>query len=57
VVDAAAISVETLNGEVMLSGFARSASEKAEAEHIARGVKGVKSVKNAVQIRTADTRG
>ncbi|MFZ5508205.1 MAG: BON domain-containing protein [Pseudomonadota bacterium] len=55
-VDAAAISVETLNGEVMLSGFAKSAAEKAEAERIARSVKGVKSVRNALQIRAAETR-
>src|SRR3990167_7654206 len=30
-VDAAAISVETLNGTVMLSGFAKNAAEKAAA--------------------------
>ncbi|MBC7205701.1 MAG: BON domain-containing protein [Methyloversatilis sp.] len=50
-VDASAISVETLNGEVMLSGFAKDATEKAEAERIASGVKGAKSVRNAIQIR------
>ena len=31
-VDASAISVETLNGTVMLSGFAKNATEKATAE-------------------------
>jgi len=50
-VDAAAISVETLNGTVMLSGFAKSATEKNTAEAIARKVNGVKSVKNEIAIR------
>jgi hyperosmotically inducible protein len=50
-VDAAAISVETLNGTVMLSGFAKSATEKSAAEAIARKVNGVKSVKNEIAIR------
>ena len=50
-VAASAISVETLNGTVQLSGFAKSANEKATAESIARGVKGVKSVNNAIQVR------
>lgn len=50
-VDAAAISVETLNGTVQLSGFAKSSSEKATAETIARGVKGVKGVKNDIAVR------
>lgn len=45
------ISVETLNGVVMLSGFAKSPTEKAEAERIARGVKNVKSVRNEIAIR------
>ena len=50
-VDASAISVETLNGTVQLSGFAKSGTEKATAERIARGVKGVKSVQNAIVVR------
>ena len=50
-VAASSISVETLNGTVMLSGFAKNATEKAEAERIARGVNGVKSVKNEIAIR------
>lgn len=49
-VDAAAISVETLNGTVMLSGFAKSANGKTVAETLARGVKGVKAVKNEIAI-------
>ena len=50
-VDAAAIKVDTLNGEVMLSGFAKSANEKSTAERIAMDVKGVKAVKNQIVIR------
>lgn len=50
-VDAAAISVETLNGTVMLSGFAKNAMERSSAESIARQVNGVKSVKNEITIR------
>lgn len=50
-VSAAAISVETLNGEVQLSGFAKSGSERARAETLARGVSGVKSVRNDIAIK------
>ena len=45
------ISVETLKGTVMLSGFAKSALERNKAESIARGVKGVMAVKNEIAIR------
>jgi hyperosmotically inducible protein len=51
-VDAAAISVETLNGTVMLSGFAKNITEKATAESIAREIKGVKSVRNEIVVRS-----
>ena len=50
-VDASSIHVETLQGEVMLSGFAKNATEKADAERLAREVKGVKRVKNEIAIR------
>ncbi|MEO8523929.1 MAG: BON domain-containing protein [Caldimonas sp.] len=50
-VDAAAIKVQTLNGEVMLSGFAKSWNEKNTAESIAMKVKGVKAVKNEIAVR------
>ena len=50
-VDAASISVETLNGTVMLSGFAKSSLEKDAAGDIARNVKGVKAVKNEIAVR------
>lgn len=45
------ISVETLNGTVMLSGFAKNTTEKDTAERIARDVNGVKSVKNQIAVR------
>ena len=51
IVDAASISVETLNGVVMLSGFAKSAAEKSSAETVTRKVEGVKSVRNEIAIR------
>ncbi|MBT9490322.1 MAG: BON domain-containing protein [Rubrivivax sp.] len=51
VVDAAAISVETLNGTVMLSGFAKSTNEKTSAETLTWKVKGVKQVKNEIAVR------
>ena len=50
-VDAGAIKVETLNGTVMLSGFAKSSTEKSAAENIARDSKGVKSVQNNIAVR------
>ena len=50
-VDASSISVETLNGTVMLAGFAKNAAEKSTAESIARSVKGVKAVKNEIAVR------
>ncbi len=50
-VDATAISVETLNGTVMLSGFAKSGAEKSVAEGLAWKVGGVKQVKNEIAIR------
>jgi osmotically-inducible protein OsmY len=50
-VDATSISVETLNGTVMLSGFAKNATERTTAEDIARRVSGVKAVKNEIAVR------
>lgn len=50
-VDASSIKVETLNGTVMLSGFAKNGQERATAETIARGVKGVVAVRNEVVVR------
>ena len=50
-VDAAAIRVETLNGTVQLSGFAKSQAEKQMAENIARSTKGVRTVQNNLTVR------
>jgi osmotically-inducible protein OsmY len=50
-VDATSIRVETLNGTVMLSGFAKSGTERATAESIARGVKSVVAVRNEIVVR------
>lgn len=45
------ISVETLNGTVMLSGFAKSQLERNTAGQIARNLTGVKAVKNEIVVR------
>ena len=50
-VDATAIQVETLNGNVQLSGFAKDRLEKQTAENIAIKVKGVKAVQNNITVR------
>jgi len=50
-VDAGAIKVQTLNGTVQLSGFAKSNAEKAQAEFIARNTKGVRQVQNSLIVR------
>lgn len=50
-VSAMAISVETFNGLVQLSGFAKSADERTKAETLARNTSGVKAVKNDIAIR------
>ncbi len=50
-VDALSIKVETLNGTVMLSGFAKNAMEKSAAETVTRKVNGVKAVKNEITVR------
>lgn len=50
-VDAAAIKVETLNGTVLLSGFAKNSLEKTTAQTIAMNTKGVKNVKNEIVVR------
>jgi hyperosmotically inducible protein len=51
-VDASSITVETLNGTVMLSGFAKNATEKSTAEALTWKVNGVKSVKNQIAVRS-----
>lgn len=49
-VDAASIKVETLNGTVALSGFAKSAAEKSQAEYLARNTRGVREVRNSLTV-------
>jgi hyperosmotically inducible protein len=51
VVSASSISVETLNGIVQLSGFAKSVAEKSQSEQIARNSKNVRSVRNDIVVR------
>ena len=50
-VAATSISVETLNGTVQLSGFAKSQAEKTQAETIARNTKNVRDVRNNIVVR------
>lgn len=50
-VGATAIKVDTLNGMVQLSGFAKSVAEKDRAVSIARGVNGVKGVHDSILVR------
>ena len=51
-VDASSIGVETLNGTVMLSGFAKNSTERASAEALTWKVNGVKAVKNQITVRS-----
>lgn len=46
------INVETYKGEVQLSGFVSSQADINKAGEVARGVKGVASVKNSMQLKT-----
>ena len=50
-VAASSIKVETLNGTVQLSGFAKSTAEKTQAGNIASGTKNVKAVRNDIVVR------
>lgn len=50
-VAATSINVETLNGTVQLSGFAKSQAERTAAERITRATSGVKAVKNDIVVR------
>ena len=45
------INVETFKGEVQLSGFVDSRQSAAKAAEVARGVKGVVSVKNDLIVK------
>jgi osmotically-inducible protein OsmY len=47
----AEINVETFKGVVQLSGFVSSAADESKAVEVARGVGGVKSVKDDMRIK------
>lgn len=47
----AEINVETFKGVVQLSGFVRSQADINQAVQVARGVAGVKSVKNDMRLK------
>ena len=46
-----AVNVETFKGVVQLSGFVKTAAERARAVELAREVGGVKQVKNDILLR------
>ena len=50
-VKATEVNVETFKGVVQLSGFVSSQAAASKAMEIARGVKGVKSVKNDMRLK------
>lgn len=52
-VSALDVKVETFRGVVQLSGFADSQTEITKAVQVARGVNGVKSVKNDLRLKPA----
>jgi osmotically-inducible protein OsmY len=45
------ITVETMKGEVQLSGTVNSSAEKSRAGEVTKEVKGVKSVNNDLQVK------
>jgi osmotically-inducible protein OsmY len=45
------VSVETYNGEVLLSGFVRDESQREAAKLVALRISGVTSVKDAMVVR------
>jgi hyperosmotically inducible protein len=50
------VSVETMNGEMFLRGKVESEEAKSAAAEVARGIDGVKNVKNDLQVVSASTR-
>ena len=48
---AAEIQVDTYKGDVQLSGFVADADDVGKAAAVAGGIKGVKSVKNDIQVK------
>lgn len=56
-VSATRVSVETVKGEVRLSGFVNSSAEKQRAEQIALQTEGVRSVQNGLMVRSDSSAG
>ncbi|RUO42205.1 hypothetical protein CWE22_08690 [Pseudidiomarina aestuarii] len=50
-VSALDINVETINGNVVLSGVVMSDAERDLAEQLAEGIKGVESISNDIEVR------
>ena len=50
-VSATAVHVETFKGNVQLSGFVKSETEKQRAAELARSVGGVKTVTNSLEVK------
>jgi hyperosmotically inducible protein len=46
-----AVDVDTQEGTVTLSGYAKTAAEKSQAESLARSTKGVRNVRNLLVVR------
>jgi hyperosmotically inducible protein len=55
-VDAWDLNVDTREGAVTLHGKVQSDAAKAKAEQVAKGIEGVKAVKNLLQVVPEDTR-
>ena len=51
VVKATEVNVETMKGEVQLSGFVSSQAATVRAVSVARGIEGVKAVRNDMRIK------
>jgi osmotically-inducible protein OsmY len=56
-VSATSVSVETVKGEVRLSGFVNSTAEKQRAEQLALQTEGVRSVQNGLVVRPSGSSG
>jgi hyperosmotically inducible protein len=52
VVKARDIDVDTIDGVVTLTGIVETASEKSQAETLARGCEGVRAVRNQLEVRS-----
>ena len=55
-VSATDFNIDVYQGNVTLTGVAKSSDEASRAESDIRGVRGVKSVKNATRVASADSK-